>query len=346
MLLNGQRLFYLVALIATLSLVGCVDIPTNGPTPPNYRSSIKFFHAGRTVDTIAFPISKITYARKDSVQSTLSIGGTDSVRTKVLYEQSITVARYRRYRVDFAQAYDVYIDGALKSTLPRGGNTAYFDVASGNRLFTLKGNGTFIDSITIVKIDTLVTTYRDSIKGNSITARLVSDTTRDGRTVKFITVPNVTARITIDSISTTVETERQYSMYFIGRTQAIEQNENGLARFGKVQFLNTQERLLFQPVGRTDSAIVKFVNAYPDVAPDTGVGFRLTYTGSSNISRLNFGAAVGRIFPCKNDTTYTFFVSSGAAVVDTVSVLLSKTKSYSIVVQDIAGVRSTEAYTH
>jgi hypothetical protein len=342
MLLNGRRLFYFVALIATLSLVGCVDIPANGPTPPNYRSSVKFFHAGRSVDTIAFPISKITYSKKDSTQSTVNIGGTDSVRTKVIYEQSVTVSRYRRYRVDFTQAYDIYIDGAQKATLARGASSTYFDVPSGNRLFTLKGNGTALDSITIVKIDSLVTTYRDSIKGSTVTARLVSDTTRDGRTVKYIAVPNVSSKITIDSANTTVATESQYSIYFIGRKAALEQGEGGLARFGNIQFLSTMERLLFQPVGRTDSAIVKFINAFPD----TGVAIRTAPTGADRFAGLAFGSVIGRIFPSKNDTTYKFYVRSSAVNVDSVSVPVSKTKTYSIVILDNGGVRSTQAYTH
>jgi hypothetical protein len=345
MLLNGQRLFYCVALIATFSLVGCVDIPANGPTPPNYRSSVKFFHAGSTIDTIAYPISKITYTRRDSVQNTKHIVGTDSLRTKILYEQTITVVRYRRYRVDYAQPYDLYIDGASTSTaLARGAATNYFDVASGSRLFTVKGNGTSIDSITIVKIDTLVTTYRDSIKGNSVTARLVSDTTRDGKTVKFIPVAAVTSKMTIDSITTTIETERQSSMYLIGRSVALEQNESGLARFGKIAFLNTAERFTYQTSGRTDSAIVKFVNAYPD----TGIAIRTSSLASAPVrfTGLAYGSARTMIFPAKNDTTYKFYVWGSAALLDSVSVAVSKTKSYSVVILNNAGVRSTQAYTH
>ncbi|MCK9407626.1 MAG: hypothetical protein WCX28_02560 [Bacteriovoracaceae bacterium] len=346
MLLNGQRLFYFVALIATFSLVGCVDTPTNGPTPPNYRSSIKYFHAGRSVDTIAYPISKITYIKKDSILKTVLISGTDSIRTKITYDQTITVSRYRRYQVDFAQSYDLYVDGSFKKTMARGSTTSYYDIASGNRLFTLKGKGVRIDSITVVKIDSLVTTYRDSIKGNSVTARLVSDTTRDGRTVKFITVTPDTVKITIDSITTTIESERQYSMYFVGRKKALEQNESGLARFGNIEFANTQERLLFQPVGRTDSAIVKFVNAYPDMGKDTGVAIRTSSAGNNIIPRVKFGEGVSRVLKCKNDTTYKFFIQYDGKAVDSVSVTVSKTKTYSVVVLDSAGVRSTQKYTH
>ncbi len=342
MLLNGQRLFSFVAFCATFLLVGCVEIPSDGPTPPNYRSSIKFFHAGSGRDTIAFPISKITYTRKDSTTSTVSIGGTDSVRTKIVYTQSVGVNRYRRYDVDFSQSFEVNVDGALRATLAKGAASGYLDIASGNRLFTVKGNGTFIDSIRIVKIDTLVTTYRDSIKGSTVTARLVSDTTRSGLTVTTVAVGG-TAKITIDSTTTTMDTERQYSMYLVGRAAALESNENGLARFGRIQFLSTYERLLFQPIGIPDTATVKFIHAFPD----TGTySIRTSPSGADVVPTLAFGAAAGRYFKAVNDTTMKFYVRRGAVNVDSVSVAIKKTNTYSVVIQNNAGVRATQAYTH
>lgn len=346
MRLNGQRLFSLVALIATISLVGCIDVPANGPTPPNYRSSIKFFHAGRTVDTIAYQYYKATSARKDSVVNDVNVGA-DIVRTKKVFELGITDIRYRRYRVDFSQAYEVYVDGALKATLSRGAASGYFDVPSGNRRIGLMGNGTFIDSLFVTKIDTFQTTTRDTIRGGAVVARIVTDTSKNGAIYRLAAASGGVFKIEIDNITTTIETERQYSMYFVGRVSAIEQSENNLARFGKIQFLNTQERLLFQPIGRTDSAIVKFVNAYPDIFPDTGIVIGTSLKGSQMSTKLLFGAAVSRILKCPTDTTYKFFFTSGANLpVDSVSVPVSKSKTYSVITLDAAGVRSTLAFTH
>lgn len=346
MLLNGQRLFYCVALLATFSLVGCVDTPSSGPTPPNYRSSIKFFHAGKTVDTIAFPISKITYSRKDSTVSTVSIGGTDSVRTKILYQQSASINRYRRYRVDYASAYDIYVDGALNTTLNRGTSSSYFDIPSGNRLFTIKGDAVFVDSITITKIDTFVTTYRDSIKGSTVTARLVMDTTRGGTNVKTIVVPSATSRITIDSIYTTIATERQYSFYLIGRDVALEQNESGLARFGKILFLSTAERMLFQPLGFSDTlAHVKFIHAYSDTG---SYSIRKTPNGIDDITGFTTGTARSTFasFYPGNSGTITYYIRFGSTNVDSVTVNITESKTYSVVIRNEAGARKTEAYTH
>lgn len=342
MLLNGQRLLFSVAFFATLLLVGCVEIPSDGPTPPNYRSSIKFFNAASGRDTIAFPISKLTYTRKDSTTSTVNIGGTDSVRTKIIYAQTVSVSRYRRYDVNFAQSLEVYIDGALKSPIATGAASGYFDIASGSRTFTVKGNGTYIDSMRIVKIDTLETTYRDSIKGNTTTARLVFDSARAGTIVSFVPVGG-TVKITVDSTKTTMETERQYSMYFVGRPAALEQNEGGLARFGNINFLSTQERLLFQPAGATDSASVKFVHAFTDTG---SYSIRTSAAGSDIMTGLVSGGAIGRNFKAKVDTTYTFFVHFGAVNVDSISLPVSKTKTYSVVIQNNAGARKLQAYTH
>jgi hypothetical protein len=346
MLLNGQRLFYFVALIATLTLLGCVDVPSNGPTPPNYRSSVKFFNDGRGRDTIAFPISKITYSKKDSTTSTVNIGGTDSVRTKYVYDQSVSVNRYRRYDVNFAQSFKVYIDGALKATIANGAASGYFDVASGNRLFTLKGNATYLDSIRIVKVDTIVTTYRDTIRGSTVTARLVFDTTRSGTNTIFVPVGSAATDITLDSVQTTIETERQYSMYLIGRTEALEQNENGLARFGNIQFLSTQERLLFQTLGFSDTtALVKFVHAFPD----TGTySIRVGGATSDLIPSIAFGTATGSpiSFTPQSSGTLTFYVRFAGVAVDSVTTLIEEKKLYSIVIRDNAGTRSTQVFTH
>jgi hypothetical protein len=346
MLLNGQRLFYFVALIATFSLVGCVDTPSSGPTPPNYRSSVKFFHAGKSVDTIAYPISKIVYSRKDSTTSTVHLSGTDSVRTKILYVQSISINRYRRYRVDYALPYDVYVDGALKTTMNRGTSSAYFDVPSGNRLFTIKGNGVSVDSVTITKIDTAVTTYRDSIKGNTVTARLVMDTTRGGTNVKTIVVPSATSKITIDSTYTAIATERQYSMYLIGREKALEQNEGGIARYGKVQFLSTAERMLYQSVGFSDTlALVKFVHAYTDTG---SYSIRKSPAGTDEFTGLTAGTVRGIFdyFTPGNSGTRTYYIRFGSVNVDSVSINITEAKTYSVVIRSEAGARKTEAYTH
>lgn len=341
MLLNGQRLSFIVALFATLTMVGCVDLPSDGPTPPDYRSSIKFFHAGRGRDTIAFPISTVTYKKTDSTITTVSIGGTDSVRTKTIYAQSYSISRYRRYDVDFNQTFGVYVDGVLKSTLAKNATTGYFDLPAGNRLITLQGDVNWVDSIRVTKVDTATTVYRDSIKGSTVTARLVFESTSSGSIITKIPQAG-TVRLTVDSSRQTLETDKQYSMYFIGDTLALETKESNQVRFGFMRFYKSHERMLFQPTGPSTGAAVKFVNAYPNHGT---VGVR---RGTTDISTtLTFGGAVGSVITFSNNTlTDKFLVLAGGVVVDSVSLTMNKTGNYSIVMMDSSGTRVIKTYTH
>ena len=67
MLLNRHRLFLSFA-IFLMAIFGasCVDIPSEGITPPNYQSSVKYFNYGRGVDTISILISSVSYTAKES----------------------------------------------------------------------------------------------------------------------------------------------------------------------------------------------------------------------------------------------------------------------------------------
>lgn len=343
MILNRQRLFLFFAIVAmALFSASCVEIPSEGVTPPNYQSSVKYFHAGRGTDTISFTISSITYAKNDST-IVYTLSGTDSVKTTSRFASEVSVKRFRRYDVNFGQPLELYVDGSLRATLPFGTATNYFTTSSGSRKIELKGNGTWVDSLRVTKIDTVVSISRDTIRNGVVIGKSSFDTTVGGTFYNFIPVTGV-SKVTVDSTILSVESERQLSLLFVGDTIANQNSEGNYVRYGRIRYVSAFERKLFEPAGKVDSALIRINNNFP--VPINVL--RATSTTNATVGTVNFRATLANTpYRARVDTTYKFyFTNSANAIFDSVSLNVSKGKQYSISVLDSAGVRIVRAFNH
>lgn len=345
MLLNRHRLFLSFA-IFLMAFFGasCVDIPSEGITPPNYQSSVKFFNFARGVDTISHITSSISYTAKDSV-TVLSITGPDTVRVKTRHIYSVLINRYNRYHVDFNKPLDLLVDGSKLATLTQGQSTNYTTIASGARLVALKGEGIFVDSIRYTKVDTATTITYDTIRNAAVKGSKVVNLAGTSATALIIPDFPGTFQITVDSSLVSVETERQMCLHMIGDTLPNQTGLSGLLRFGRMRYLVTAERKTYEPLGKVDSALVIVNNNFP------GPTLRLFKSAllKDSVVALAFKLNSGNMpIPAKNDSTYKFVFRNPAnlAVVDSISLTVSKGKQYSIAVYDSAGTRKIRAYAH
>jgi len=351
MLLNRHRLLLSFA-IFLMAIFGasCVDIPSEGITPPNYQSSVKYFNYGRGVDTISHLISSVSYTAKDSV-TVLKINGSDTIRVKTRWIYSVLINRYTRFNVDFGQPLEMYVDGSLLATLAPGQATNYFSTPSGGRKIELKGNGTRVDSLRYTKVDTATTFTYDTIRNGAVKATKIVEKTGSSATVFFPAVNDFigTQKITVDSSLVFIETERQMSLSFVGDTIASQLGLGGILRYGRIQYIVAAERKTFEPAGKVDSALIIIHNFSPS---STLRAFKSTLLRDSirngAVTNLIFKANTGnKPYPAKTDSIYKFVFRTTLDVpVDTVTLTVSKGKQYTIAVFDSAGSRKFRAFAH
>ncbi len=345
MLLNRHRLFLSFA-IFLMAIFGasCVDIPSEGITPPNYQSSVKYFNYGRGVDTISILISSVSYtAKESSTVIKINVADTIKVRTQLTYK--VQIARYSRYDVNFGQPLELYVDGSLKATLSPGQATNYFTTPSGSRKIELKGNGTLVDSIRYTKVDTVKIVTYDSIRNAVVKATKVVNTEGSSATVLIIPA-TASNKITVDDALLFIETERQVSMSLVGDTVPSVSTINGLLRYGRMQYLISAERKTFEPMVKVDTAAMIVINNF-STAGSLQV-FRSSLLKDS-VSTLAFKGSSGyRLYPAKTDSTYKFVFRTPLtfAAVDSVSLTVSKGKQYTISVFDEAGIRKFRSFAH
>lgn len=341
MILNKQRIpfaFAIMILIVALSLASCIEVPDSSPPLPDYKSSVKYFYFGRGVDTISFSISSVKYTNKDSIKSAQLVG-TDSVYTTTYITAAFLVDKYRRYEVNYGSQVNLIVDGSSKGLMVQGSTTGYFDTPSGSRKIEIRGSGTWVDSIRITKIDSTFSVLRDTVRGGVVVGKSKFDTTRSSYLVTKIPVTG-TATVALDTTFLSFESERQRSVFFVGDTVASISKEKDQVRYGRIRYGNFAERNLFEPQGVADSALVRFLNAFPSsVSTNITTGplsWNLPFATVTNNQKVR----------AKVDTTYKFILTYAPAVVETLTMTLSPKKQYSIVIWDSSGVRRTRAYTH
>ena len=348
MLLNRHRLFLSLA-IFLMAFFGasCVDIPSEGSTPPNYQSSVKYFNYGRGVDTISHLISSISYTAKESV-IVLNITGTDTVRVKTRWIYEVQIFRYNRHEVNFGQPLELYVDGSLLATMSPGQATNYVTTPSGSRKIELKGTGTLIDSVRYTKVDTAKTITYDTLR-NGLVVGSKKVASAGASTDILIKPATATNKITVDSTLVFIETERQLSLSMVGDTVANQLGLNGLLRYGRMRYIVSAERKTFEPTGKVDSALIIIHNFSPS---GTLRAFKSVLLRDSirngTVANLVFKANTGnQPYLAKTDSTYRFVFRTTADVpIDTVSFTVSKGRQYTIAVFDSAGSRKFRSFAH
>ena len=247
--------------VFTVSLVGCVDIPTSGPAVPDYRSQLRVMHQAYTVDTLA--LLQGTQTSTKPSDTTLTPSGADVVR--VIYDTVITFKQYKRIRFDFAGPMDVLVDGALYATVTNGQVTGYQDIASGARKFQLRGTATWVDSLSVE--DTTAVVTLDTIKADGRTTQKEVTATPLQNDYFFPLAPTAVTTI-VDSLVglQSSGTETKATLLLAYETDpaishvAPADTRDGAVRYGRIRYRYSTERASYEPGSIADTIQVRYVN--------------------------------------------------------------------------------------
>lgn len=332
-LLKAVPLFVVFMMFA---LDGCVNLPNDGQTAPDYRSVIRYFHAGRGVDTVSFLESTSTITT-NTVQLT-PLGVSDTAR-----EAKTTVftrATYKRVLIDYASSFDVWVDNSSVGSLSQGGVTPYLDTPSGSRKVQIRGTGRLVDSVAIR--DTNTSIVRDTLRtGGSRVTELQSK--KEG-TFVFPASGNVSQIIDTAASPISFDTQNKATLFLVGDTSASNiSSRSALIRFGRIKYLRSVERRTFDPTGLPDTALIRFVNASKNIGG--AIDFKRVEQPTADQSNLNFSGISGyRKFSARVDTTYAFKIMRGSTTIDSARVSVSKLVRYTTVVLDSANSWSIKTY--
>jgi len=332
---TAPLLVLILALIA-ISTWSCVDVPSSGFTPPNYRSGVRFNHAGRGIDTVAI-FRSVDTTTTQTTSSSQVIAGTDTIDIR----DTLVVTRvrniYNRVRMNFGGSFTLLVDNASKGSLALGQGTSYLNIASGTRRIKLQANPALIDSVPILKFDSVRVTVWDTVGTGRGTKR--RDTTMTG-TVDTIRIAKTgtLANAIVDSADLSIGTQTKVTVFLIGDTTSTFSTAGGALRYGWIKYVIGTERATYEAAVVVDTALVRLANASTALARDTvGVG--------SNTLRFTFSTVTRYVkLPASADSTYllTFSKSGSAAILD--STLVSKAKRYTIVVIDSASTYVVRKY--
>ncbi|MEK7251429.1 MAG: hypothetical protein AAB209_13510, partial [Bacteroidota bacterium] len=236
-------------------LWGCVDVPSTGFSPPDYRSLVRFIHAGRATDTIAVFVSVDTVKTRSTSSSQIVVGS-DTINVR----DSLDIVRitkiYRRITANFAASFEIFVDGGSKGFLSLGQATPYLDTPSGSRKIALRATVPLVDSTRIIKSDSARVVKYDTVgKGSNRVETSASAT----QIVKIPQIGNLTT--VIDSSVVSVATQQKMTLFLIGDTVASTSQEGGVIRFGRIVYLIGGERYTFNTSTLPDTALVRFANA-------------------------------------------------------------------------------------
>lgn len=331
MKLTTPRVVFILLSIGMV-LWSCVDIPSSGFSPPDYRSLVRFIHAGRGVDTIAVLISTDTLNTRSTSSSQVVSGG-DTIRISDTLNIVRVTRIYRRVRADFAASFEILVDGGSKGSLGLGEATPYLDTPSGSRKIALRATAPLVDSTRIIKLDSARVVVYDTVRKGS---KRVETSASATQITKIPQTGNLTT--VIDSGFVSVETERKMVYFLMGDTLATTSQEGGVIRFGRIIYSIGRERYTFDNTTVPDTALVRFANASTALDRDSVlVGQRR--------ARFAFSSVVSYTkLPASIDSTYTVrFTKVGSPTVS-YSLPVSKTKRYTVAVLDSASTSIFRKY--
>ncbi len=330
-----KTLLWSLAFLLMVVSHACVNLPTEGQPAPDYRSVVRYLHAGRGVDTVSFLVSTF----KDTVVTTTrtSLGGSDTAREVKTTLRSYST--YRRIRVDFSSNFDVLVDNSSIGTLKVGDVTPYFDTPSGSRKIYIRASGKLIDSVAIK--DTAINIVRDTIRagGSRVTELQIS---KPGLFVLPGT-GDVTQIVDTAASPISIDAQAKMTVFLMGDTIAANiSSRSALVRFGRIMYTRSIERRVFDPTGLPDTALIRFVNVSKNVAG--AIGFKRAEQASADAS-VGFSKVTGYLkFPARVDTTYSFKIMRGSTTIDSARVSVSKLVRYTTVVLDSANSWSIKTY--
>lgn len=306
---------------------GCVDVPSSGEPAPDYRSQIRYLHAGRGVDTIAFFVRSDT-VRTTIVDSSTSIVGPDTIKIRTTRSVVTSDDKYKRALVDFSASFDFLVDASLLTNMSFGQATAYVNTLSGSRAFKLRASVPLTDTIYITKTDSAVTIVWDTVgRGSSSFDTSIF-------MVQYSIVPTTgTVTEIVDSGVVSVGTERKSTVFLIGDTTAAVKKDDNLIRYGRIKYLVGLERSTYEPAGIADTALVRVANA----SATAGI-IDTARAGSVDLARtLLFGTIRGYAkLQASTPTQYTLDFRKGGINVLMDSITVSSTKRYTVVLLDSA----------
>ena len=123
MKLTASRAVFIL-LSMGIVLWGCVDVPSTGFSPPDYRSLVRFIHAGRATDTIAVFVSVDTVKTR-STRSSQVVVGSDTINVRDTLDIVRITKTYCRIAANFAASFEIFVDGGSKGFLSLGQATPY-----------------------------------------------------------------------------------------------------------------------------------------------------------------------------------------------------------------------------
>jgi hypothetical protein len=253
--------------VFTVSLVGCVDIPTSGPPVPDYQSQLRVMHQAYTVDTLA--LLQGTQSSTKPSDTTLTPSGPDVVR--LIRDTVITFKQYKRIRFDFASPMDLLVDGRVFATLSNGQVTAYQTIASGARKFQLRGTATWVDSLSVE--DTTAVVTLDTIKADGRTTQK-EVTAKPLQNDYFFPLAQTPVTTIVDSLvglqSTGTETKATLLLAYetdpaISHVPPAD-TRDGAVRYGRIRYRYSVERASYEPAARADTIMVRYVNTAKSLA--------------------------------------------------------------------------------
>lgn len=313
--------------VSLLLLVGywsCVEVPPTGFTPPDYRSLVRFIHAGRGADTIAIFVSVDTVKTR-STSSSQVVVGSDTINVHDTLDIVRITKIYHRIIANFAASFELLVDGGSKGTLSLGEATPYLDTPSGARKIALRATAPLVDSTSIIKLDSARVVVYDTVGKESNRVETSASATQ---ITKILQTGTLTA--VIDSVIVSVETEKKMTLFFIGDTVALTSQEKGVIRFGRIKYPIGGERYTFDRTTAPDTALVRFTNASTALRRDTvRIGSDTLRFGFSTVSSY-------RKFSAHIDTAYTAAFSKTGSPTISYSLPVSKTRRYTVVVIDSA----------
>jgi hypothetical protein len=330
----------LLAALLFVALAGCVDIPSTGPTPPDYRAQLRILDQAFTVDTVALLLNKTDITIPSD--TFLVYLGTDTART--IKDTIIAYKNYRRMQFNFASQIELLIDKSVYATLSNGGASAYLDLPSGSRKMQVRGSGTYVDSVSVR--DTTVVTTTDTLKVGKKTKKEVVGV--EYKHTYFYTIPQDPVTTIVDSLqSPTIfgPDVRSTIMLSYDRNSTIshvsdKDSRNGAIRYGLLRYRGYGDRYTFATGGIADTAQIRWANASRNLRNSDG-----TYI-SYDVQRQGKDAEVVNVqysqmsvyahYPSAGSLTYKFFLykNQTKSQIDTVTVSTTGGQKMTIVLTD------------
>lgn len=337
---------YVLSLFLTPLLLSvlwsCIDIPTEAPEVPDFRSHVRYVHLASGLDTISHNLSTDT-VRSSAVQTSSRIVAGDTVRETDSLRIVVSRVLYKRYEIDFASPIDVIVDKKLTSTLTFSSATPYVNTPAGDRTVQLRMSGKHVDTLVVVQTDSIHNIRRDTLgKGSSRFDTTVSTRTATPRAVSVPPSESIVA----DSISPSMsfQSYEKTSVFLIHDTEALFPRENGLAKYGVVRYASGHERDAFNSTvyNIPDTVGLRFVNASKNTggAATSMKTIRLTRLDTAitkTVDSLEFASRTDyRKFASGSYRVRVFAFGSSVPVDSIPSISLDERRRYSFAVVDSA----------